>query len=155
MMKLIGFNSQRDGILLCSAAYCSCEVVVSIPNGMEFYLKAILYEAGDRICFNSQRDGILLKHSYIGAFRMMFQFPTGWNSTSADNTGVYKYDSFNSQRDGILLSWKDAISGIATAFQFPTGWNSTNPLPTNQARPNSFNSQRDGILLLNTNRRNS
>ena len=87
---------------------------------MEFYLKAILYEAGDRICFNSQRDGILLKHSYIGAFRMMFQFPTGWNSTSADNTGVYKYDSFNSQRDEILRVVGNKNT-YEIKFQFPTG----------------------------------
>ena len=33
----IGFNSQRDGILLIQTEIISIPLKVSIPNGMEFY----------------------------------------------------------------------------------------------------------------------
>ena len=99
--------------------------IVSIPNGMEFYmLRMDAKLIDDR--FNSQRDGILLvltvmatKKSkvsipngmefYMHYFKIwkcsqnQFQFPTGWNSTSPDS---------------------DLIS-YCKEFQFPTGWNST------------------------------
>ena len=52
------FNSQRDGILLRYPRGYGQAEKVSIPNGMEFYLKPITFiiAAGS---FNSQRDGIL------------------------------------------------------------------------------------------------
>ena len=77
------FNSQRDGILLDSAAFKSSivlafqfptgwnstrgffridrsYVLVSIPNGMEFYAICFNKWLFDDRSFNSQRDGILL-----------------------------------------------------------------------------------------------
>ena len=53
-----------------------------------------------------------------------FQFPTGWNSTIADE---YRY----------LLKEQ---------FQFPTGWNSTIETQSGIFDRAGFNSQRDGIL---------
>ena len=77
---------------------------------------------------------------------MMFQFPTGWNSTLLARVFLFpSYVSipngmefyvprlnltfahskgFNSQRDGILLKEQELIVRILW-FQFPTGWNST------------------------------
>ena len=98
----MGFNSQRDGILL----YYVCgrlvhEYVfqfptgwnstvflgelyivftVSIPNGMEFYA---FYHLGVDVL-------------------AMFQFPTGWNSTLSSLCVRLGLCCFNSQRDGIL-----------------------------------------------------
>ena|GEM_PF-2189807 len=121
--RIRSFNSQRDGILLCPLAFLLC--------GQE--------------CFNSQRDGILQQSSFAtseacrvsipngmefyvatSAFYVdiyLFQFPTGWNSTSGakiymlvsavlipNGMEFYKNENyfgdykscFNSQRDGIL-----------------------------------------------------
>ena len=57
---------------------------------------------------------------------LVFQFPTGWNSTK---TGKAKREK-------------------AKRFQLPTGWNSTLPPIKSLGTHTSFNSQRDGILLL-------
>ena len=104
----------------------SKKMVVSIPNGMEFYWEFIVFFnkftsfqfptgwnstqgtsrilAGDEVCFNSQRDGILLNGRAITHRRViLFQFPTGWNSTGGSSNYHSKF----------------------RAFQFPTGWNST------------------------------
>ena len=85
---LIGFNSQRDGILLVilHSYYFSSTLVsipngmefyrfcfaharqmptVSIPNGMEFYRNEFLHLCNTHLSFNSQRDGILLRLSSI------------------------------------------------------------------------------------------
>ncbi len=79
----IGFNSQRDGILLKNPGYC-------------------LFH--DR--FNSQRDGILQKGGiFNGAEADEFQFPTGWNSTCVFIYYCSLIRCFNSQRDGILRSY--------------------------------------------------
>ena len=120
---------------------------VSIPNGMEFYMRWAYTFFQEDFSFNSQRDGIL---------------PMPY---SAETNVV---TSFNSQRDGILLSWKFCILSISSVsipngmefyvsdisfldiqrlwFQFPTGWNSTRLTPAQIANGESFNSQRDGIL---------
>ena len=55
---------------------------VSIPNGMEFYLKALKKEKKWKKSFNSQRDGILLSYYADLYLKFGFQFPTGWNSTA-------------------------------------------------------------------------
>ena len=59
---LRGFNSQRDGILLASASFSPSPIIVSIPNGMEFYNTARNFTFIESVSFNSQRDGILQKH---------------------------------------------------------------------------------------------
>ena len=96
------FNSQRDGIL------------PRIGNKISSL----------RNSFNSQRDGILLRLAVLSLQQILFQFPTGWNSTDTsaqthaecpvsipngmefykltDNESFCRI-SFNSQRDGILL----------------------------------------------------
>ena len=119
------FNSQRDGILLYRQT----------PKRVEGY------------SFNSQRDGILRGILGVLGAAVMFQFPTGWNSTLQTAAEVAQIWGFNSQRDGILLhlfllvwfgivrfnSQRDGIlpavnhidEGPYVTFQFPTGWNST------------------------------
>ena len=99
---------------------------VSIPNGMEFYLR--LVQILNRTIQVSIPNGMEFYPAPITLCteQMLFQFPTGWNSTSSRTKGSSLGEiRFNSQRDGILrdfdMSWKDATSG----FQFPTGWNST------------------------------
>ena len=52
--------------------------------------------------FNSQRDGILLKPKDTFLSKVMFQFPTGLNSTKNKQGEVQASRGFNSQRDGIL-----------------------------------------------------
>ena len=93
-------------------------------NGMEFYPNTL---SSNEIsgCFNSQRDGILLSIKRIFHLTVLFQFPTGWNSTLRLWTAraricvsipngmefylkisyrVLMTKCFNSQRDGILRS---------------------------------------------------
>ena len=83
MILSLGFNSQRDGILLKleiqkgltfsefqfptgwnSTRYCRAALApfacVSIPNGMEFYQTHRALDIKSLESFNSQRDGILL-----------------------------------------------------------------------------------------------
>ena len=144
---------------------------VSIPNGMEFYTIGTIY-LGGADSFNSQRDGILLVSDVVGELvLLLFQFPTGWNSTLIQKFRFGLKASFNSQRDGILRSITRAIkrkssgfnsqrdgilpkefqtdSSLSLAFQFPTGWNSTfAPSSISLSSEECFNSQRDGILRL-------
>ena len=98
-------------------------LLVSIPNGMEFY-------------------GFIVD---IRAGWLKFQFPTGWNSTSEFYRCADPNYSFNSQRDGILRSSLASLKSVAK-FQFPTGWNSTKQKLNEGVPFSSFNSQRDGIL---------
>ena len=141
---------------------------VSIPNGIEFYQTTSVELWSALQSFNSQRDGIL--HCAYRVYHpriVVFQFPTGWNSTVLYVFVEQGKFSFNSQRDGILLSW--CYYGRRwIRFQFPTGWNSTLFKPSfslsslvsipngmefywarerSGASRKSFNSQRDGILL--------
>ena len=119
------FNSQRDGILhICPKAYNPL-LAVSIPNGMEFY-----YEYAER--YNL---GIV-----------MFQFPTGWNSTLWLYLKPLLMCRFNSQRDGILHSprrkWRvDRGVSIPNGMEFYSSTTGKSGTTTN-----CFNSQRDGIL---------
>ena len=54
---------------------------VSIPNGMEFY-KSKKSKKKRNLSFNSQRDGILRFRGFTMLLNeLLFQFPTGWNST--------------------------------------------------------------------------
>ena len=57
------FNSQRDGILRFVVLNRLYVFIVSIPNGMEFYLKWKPPQTL-RTSFNSQRDGILPQLAY-------------------------------------------------------------------------------------------
>jgi len=119
------FNSQHDGILFTPLAPMLRLRKVSIPNGMEFYI----------VAFGPTLNIIL------------FQFPTGWNSTRSGAARKHEPTSFNSQRDGILPGRKNSFEPIMRKFQFPTGWNSTRNYPlTAGFNRCSFNSQRDGIL---------
>ena len=81
-------------------------LLVSIPNGMEFYFPSLSPIWAKSSGFNSQRDGILLAEFTFGfpiiyvsipngmefycfcssslAPDLRFQFPTGWNSTAAN-----------------------------------------------------------------------
>ena len=81
----------------------TADVIVSIPNGMEFY-------AGSK---------------EKGSSIVVFQFPTGWNSTLVAPVRIADDVSFNSQRDGILREVFQYIRTFEPQFQFPTGWNST------------------------------
>ena len=121
------FNSQRDGILQTkwlSVASCNDS-------------------------FNSQRDGILHGNEINKSLHLfLFQFPTGWNSTtySSHDLDGYKVFQFPTGWNSTLLFWRwrcyfrvsipngmefyDMFEGgksIPKLFQFPTGWNSTIP----------------------------
>ena len=147
MFSLMGFNSQRDGILRCHRL---CRAQTSrefqFPTGWNstskyapcIFRRASFNSQRDGILreieltapllwssFNSQRDGILHRWRRCLLDKLLFQFPTGWNSTrfwfllpqiprhvSIPN-GMEFYPlspllafayfaSFNSQRDGIL-----------------------------------------------------
>ena len=81
-MAYTSFNSQRDGILRGYASlYEGRGDRVSIPNGMEFYLKlaelqvtAGVVSIPNGMEFYAQRAKMELPPD-------KFQFPTGWNST--------------------------------------------------------------------------
>ena len=102
------------------ATFC---IVVSIPNGMEFYFIGVFAVLSIVVSFNSQRDGILQicenqrRNDQVSIPNGM-EFYMRWLSVASCN------DSFNSQRDGILLYIWIKINSIKP-FQFPTGWNST------------------------------
>ncbi len=75
------FNSQRDGILRFPPYRAAYQFIVSIPNGMEFYIVSspsiiILFSFQFPTGWNSTKRFFLLVHII-----RMFQFPTGWNST--------------------------------------------------------------------------
>ena len=145
--RLKSFNSQRDGIL----------------PALSFFVSASYF------CFNSQRDGILRRSAIPKRFRVLFQFPTGWNSTSSQNSRLLLLRV--SIPNGMeFYATKLLTKIVSLVFQFPTGWNSTRYAHGDDERerevsiPNgmefydfpsfsplkisSFNSQRDGILQL-------
>ena len=98
---------------------------------------------------------------------IMFQFPTGWNSTLAFLRNL-AYRFFVSIPNGMeFYPFFDCVARHFWKFQFPTGWNSTHAAPfrdrservsipngmefyggepSHQRKNRSFNSQRDGIL---------
>ena len=98
------FNSQRDGILQKNLRRANGDLFVSIPNGMEFYkfLNYFAYFDGDVSIPNGMEFYALLPLLKWGS--ILFQFPTGWNSTHSTPKMVYDVYGFNSQRDGILRS---------------------------------------------------
>jgi len=96
------FNSQRDGILHEFLSRRSQKLIVSIPNGMEFYKNLVSFTTFFRHGFNSQRDGILRYRISLQIEYSPFQFPTGWNSTLLSGFSNSSLNCFNSQRDGIL-----------------------------------------------------
>nr|WP_315004639.1 hypothetical protein [uncultured Campylobacter sp.] len=52
---------------------------------------------------------------------ILFQFPTGWNSTVVAQNSTLIDLSFNSQRDEILPKLFQLVVKVLTRFQFPTG----------------------------------
>ena len=146
LWEISSFNSQRDGILQMALDYPALLFQVSIPNGMEFYLRSFPPRIDcEQVSIPNGMEFYGTTSTQFLIFKM-FQFPTGWNST---------------------MNWQNPKLLLLFEFQFPTGWNSTH----NQSRetrlfvvsiPNgmefyrlwkahisyvaSFNSQRDGIL---------
>ena len=53
-----------------------------------------------------------------------FQFPTGWNSTLANQAGMSE-EAFQFPTGWNSTSWNKQYPGFFKMFQFPTGWNST------------------------------
>ena len=117
------FNSQQDGILpsFHRGSFCPRRfqfptgwnstlflgrsrgyIVVSISNGMKFYIDLPPSNISLKLCFNSQRDGILSGSRGFTQCAYRFQFPTGWNSTRRRIRKAFSNACFNSQRDGIL-----------------------------------------------------
>ena len=145
-LKATCFNSQRDGILRSSLFNIVRAGNVSIPNGMEFYSNSIFLWNSLRLV--SIPNGMEFYKTCITAVEMnaivsipngmefyfnryesssdllVFQFPTGWNSTRSFQNQTFWKRGFNSQRDGILQKRKPKVNRT-------------------QSR---FNSQRDGIL---------
>ena len=76
---------------------------------------------------------------------MVFQFPTGWNSTLCHIQDEYLAPV--SIPNGMEFYHRHGFYHLfLLSFQFPTGWNSTPFPPALKPRKHSFNSQRDGIL---------
>ena len=142
----LGFNSQRDGILLTPFCWSRlstpfqfptgwnsiklCEwllffFVVSIPNGMEFYYaaSALLYAFVEVSIPNGME--FYLKKGELLILSGMFQFPTGWNSTI--RLGDISYNLQD-------VSIPNGMEFYRARFASFIG-------------KQSFNSQRDGILL--------
>jgi len=119
------FNSQRDGILPKHRPHKNApRFFVSIPNGMEFYLRFCLRKA--HILAVSIPNGMEFYKNFSGNSNpaRQFQFPTGWNSTRPCEKRPPRWQAvsipngmefyvlpryrnlscrgFNSQRDGIL-----------------------------------------------------
>ena len=119
---------------------------VSIPNGMEFYSpKEFRCEPISLVSIPNGMEFYHIRYFTEHALEE-FQFPTGWNSTTAILDRFLTILSFNSQRDGILRwackafrafhavsipNGMEFYAGVLTTkfnqflFQFPTGWNST------------------------------
>ena len=76
--------------------------LVSIPNGMEFYV-SLSKTSGAAQSFNSQRDGILLFQEVFIRWGYVVSIPNGME--------FYAFDG--------------ALEVMLAKFQFPTGWNST------------------------------
>ena len=147
----VSFNSQRDGILRFFLGFVMLFRLVSIPNGMEFYIR-IFGDSMEPFVFQFPTgwNSTFIRTS-PGPGRTVFQFPTGWNSTKTHDTAGEVLDaSFNSQRDGILPILSYWISIDLSPFQFPTGWNSTidlgiYPLPQKEVSiPNGMEFYRSG-----------
>ena len=77
---------------------------------------------------------------------LLFQFPTGWNSTVGLKITVFPVICFNSQRDGILrYSGKNLEMRMSVSI--PNGMEFyQNPIRLGRRIFTRFNSQRDGIL---------
>ena len=75
------------------------QIIVSIPNGMEFY-SSLGYFLQFQRCFNSQRDGILL---------------------APENERYVEAEGFNSQRDGILLFYEKFFRFLKFQVSIPNG----------------------------------
>ena len=120
-------------------------VFVSIPNGMEFYRnnlpKIRLHDS-----FNSQRDGILPRYDLLYERWALVSIPNGMEFYSISYFYLlFNIQCFNSQRDGILQGtfwWMSALASVS----IPNG------MEFYQIRAHAelillcFNSQRDGIL---------
>ena len=77
-------------------------MVVSIPNGMEFYVAQDLTISQLKKRFNSQRDGILLSDSSVAEALMHVSIPNGMEFYIGGSLEFGTEECFNSQRDGIL-----------------------------------------------------
>ena len=141
----MSFNSNGMEFYHRRAANRFCVFPVSIPNRMEFYLISDWTFEKPLPCFNSQRDGILLTMKSMRISNLLFQFPTGWNSTISTifsslcflvsiPNGMEFYTPFCWSRLSTPVSIPNGmefylirvvIGVICKGFQFPTGWNST------------------------------
>ena len=103
LVPIIGFNSQRDGILRYSGKNLEMRMSVSIPNGMEFYsLLSILVCMLLRVSIpNGMEFYQTLLYLFIS--RIDVSIPNGME----------------------FYNEKDNFSSGSVVFQFPTGWNST------------------------------
>ena len=147
-LSVSGFNSQRDGILQQKFRHWASGHFVSIPNGMEFYVNTAT------------------RHQRLA--RSLFQFPTGWNSTSRD--AAIHPNVWVSIPNGMeFYAFSRLIFELAVEVSIPNGMEFYPSLVARLPRykcvsiPNgmefymllctlsrrnffSFNSQRDGIL---------
>ena len=118
------FNSQRDGIL--QYGHPTEKPLESFNSQRDGILrKTSASETDVQICFNSQRDGILHCRCDEQYELSLFQFPTGWNSTS-QRYRLYYEIYFVSIPNGMEFYVESFyLNIISNEFQFPTGWNST------------------------------
>ena len=114
---------------------------------MEFYRFSKIILLPLLLSFNSQRDGIL--HNVKRFKRVVcraFQFPTGWNSTTAVPLRALGFRCFNSQRDGILRFALEILGSSLGCFNSQRDGILHTKNASSESKTYSFNSQRDGIL---------
>ncbi|WP_295153390.1 hypothetical protein [uncultured Campylobacter sp.] len=113
----VSFNSQRDGILLKLYSFYKLRSLVSIPNGMEFYIAAVLTDSREHVAFQFPTGwNSTGKKLYVIDAQARFQFPTGWNSTIRGARRSRGVRRFNSQQDGIILKQATINAGFAICF---------------------------------------
>ena len=105
-------------------------MVVSIPNGMEFY-KIFKHEWHASDSFNSQRDGILRFISPPSKTCRIVSIPNGMEFYAFFHK-LAAIKSSVSIPNGMEFYYMEVYHYVRVhKFQFPTGWNSTAPARKN------------------------
>ena len=101
LVPIIGFNSQRDGILPEYLRHRTKRKDVSIPNGMEFYT---------------------LKRRFKSSIKIVVSIPNGMEFYAVAANSTFSISSrFNSQRDGILQSFQAVRNILYGSVSIPNG----------------------------------
>ena len=99
---------------------------VSIPNGMKFY--SLIVWASSSVSRVSIPNGMKFYCQGVVAVAIpwkLFQFPTGWNSTTKTWIRSWKKSWFQFPTGWNSTKCERSEHSVRAEFQFPTGWNST------------------------------